>query len=120
MEDEHLIAEFMELAHQSKSNQKDNKEHWLYESPETGEYTYPEDLEYSESWNWLIPVEEKINESMIKEGKTYGVMYSTGKGLHVMHRGEVISSNIKDKNNSLLDAHYKTVTEFIKWYNEQK
>ena len=52
-----LIAEFMGIPKQDKSN---GGGFYLYESPESGEYIDPEDLTYHSSWAWLMPVLEKM------------------------------------------------------------
>jgi len=54
----HLIAKFMALGCQHKSN--DGK-FPLYENPLTGEYVEPLELSYDESWDWLMPVAQKIS-----------------------------------------------------------
>jgi hypothetical protein len=85
-----------------------------------------EDLQYYTSWDWLMPVVEKI------ESGEYAIIHTTyfGKN-HVYIRaeherkfkhidfwwGEAESDN---KCETKLEATYKAVVEFIKWYNKNK
>ncbi len=56
---------------------------------------------YDTSWDWLMPVVEKI------EGLGYFYSDSDGERIQV--------TNIQGK--SKIEATYKAVVEFIKWYN---
>jgi len=73
-------------------------------------YYDPEELEYNKSWDWLMPVVEKI-ESMgntqIAIGKKYAYFTIKGEDTPVVY-GE-----------TRLLAIYKSVVQFIKWYNSQ-
>ena len=125
IEDNKLIAEFMGLSEP-------------YELPQHGtirpnghfktEFT-KEQLRYHSSWDWLMPVVEKI-ESLNMEllddisyvvvsfdvSITYGdCMITDDKdGTFVSFMNHSIDSNNK------LGATYGAVVEFIKWYNKQK
>jgi hypothetical protein len=114
-ENNKLIAEFMELVKEDR-----------YLSFETGRYckkdndgcypapvkVYIKDgrtvhyLKYHSSWEWLMPVVEKIEH-------TYA--YVNIKGCHVK-----ISTLVDVNAPTKLEAVYKAVVEFIKWYNENK
>ena len=90
IEGNQLIAEFEGCATQMH----------LTEHPKTGEYTDPSEFEYHESWDWLMPVVEKINTT----GKGGGLLY----GL----RDSLLGADI--------ETAFTEVVEFIKWYNENK
>lgn len=62
------------------------------------------DLRYHESWDWLIPVCQKI-----RDYKTDDVV---GGELRLSVVGRITYMDIK--------MLYKAVVEFIKWYNEKK
>ena len=58
-----------------------------------------DDYKYHYSWSWLMPVVGKISET-VAGGITYDI------------KDTLMIANI--------DATYKAVVEFIKWYNERK
>ena len=118
-----LIAEFMGLVKEDR-----------YLSFETGRYCkkdndgcYPDPMKvfikdgravhtlfYSSDWNWLMPVVEKIEEvgyavEIVQDSAIIYEHSSKGTLNCLVH---VLSSNGK------LEATYKAVIEFIKWYNE--
>jgi len=63
-------------------------------------------LQYHTSWDWLMPVVEKIEHTSA---------YVNVKGCHVK-----ISTWVDVNAPTKLEAVHKAVVEFIKWYNEQK
>jgi hypothetical protein len=70
---------------------------------------YAHELQYHQSWDWLMPVVEKIDDIeeylyVIINKKTCVVQYVT-------------KTHTKDRK---IDAVYAAVVEFIKWYNQQK
>ena len=77
-------------------------------------------LKFHKSWDWLMPVVEKIESEFCSSNIHY---YSAGmmKQAYVV---EFLGYNI-DYDNSQYDkskikAVYKAVIKFIKWYNENK
>ena len=103
-----LIAEFMNLGIQLH----------MVEHPISGEYIDIEDLEYHESWDWLMPVVDNID-SIEVNGDTFAIdMFQTGCQVfrYSMYNGEIITTEGVNR----LDATYKAVIEFIKWYNKNK
>ncbi len=83
--DNELIAEFMKNHAINSPHLKD-----------------PKQLEYNTSWDWLIPVVEKIVRT-----NHYKVQRN--------------NNNIADALLAVdIDILYKSVVEFIKWYNENK
>jgi len=95
--------------------------------------------EYHSSWDWLMPVVEKIETTLVSvpSNKMKGMMKNTQKAnpiLSTMYDGRpeflgwtwcidlwIVSLLIDDvKYKTKLEATYKAVVEFIKWYNEQK
>jgi len=115
-----LIAEFMGL----KPNRAPYQESFIWDNyadireladivmHEIGDeqwYIYPR---FHESWDWLMPVVEKILSSDMyhKIGETETSIVGTSHMSHVK--------------TSLMSAHiltvYEAVVEFIKWYNKNK
>ena len=113
-----LIAEFMELKikHGGIGN--------LYTCPETGLPTTEKELDYHLSWDWLIPVMQKIG--------TLGFRVTLG----FDEKAYLNSISIKDNStDTYIDEDYEdrdyeiesdthlawfNVVNFIKWYNENK
>jgi len=94
MEENKLIAEFM---------QYDNKSVGLYDYSHTPNN---EILKYHKSWNWLMPVVEKI-ETIIGKLPT--------------HIGNIPNDEDWESNNFLstnIEETYKAVVEFINEYNK--
>ncbi len=117
-----LIAEFMGWEFHSKNgfeyyvNNKDRK------IPCWGEYSSKipiEDFDYHLSWDWLMPVVDKIEATFnsiytdirkglpIKKGKYYTYIEVDGENYTHAYYGK-----------TKLEATYKAVIEFIKWYNK--
>lgn len=111
-----LIAEFM----QAKNEFSD-----IYYLPEFGHYfnSYgqielndcfrTDELKYHSSWDWLMPVVEKIE-------KNFWVTTTTRRGysavsIHQPQRAYEKIARVDSENK--LEATWKAIVEFIKWYN---
>lgn len=71
-------------------------------------------LRYHTSWDWLMPVVEKI-ESL--QGRTAILFSNTHK--HICTISERDHTMLAQKDGETkIEAVYKAVFEFIKWYNE--
>jgi len=71
---------------------------------------YLNDLKYHTSWDWLMPVVEKI-ESL--SGTTVLIKRI---GCEIIMYGKTISKQTSD---TKIEAVWLAVIEFIKWYNEK-
>lgn len=110
-----LIAIFMDLTENNNG---------LSYFVETQGWTSPLNLLYDTSWDWLMPVIEKITEIDITPAPNW-----SGYRIEIVPRGYVkisgfpmhpsITTNVSIEG-SLINAVYKAVVEFIKWYNENK
>ena len=90
MTDNELIAEFM------------GDQQWFFKDPKRqpgDEVTY---LKYERSWDWLIPVVEKIEVELCK--------YSSS------HFAEIFNGTV----NTDINVTYPVVIEAINWINKQK
>ena len=67
---------------------------------------------YDTSWDWLMPVVEKI-EIIEWEGKSFE-FYIVGKGCFLNDKPPTTFGETK------IEATYKAVVEFIKWYNKNQ
>ena len=98
-ENNKIIAEFMGLSY----SEKYQFEGW-YKNHEHNERVY--ELLYDTDWNWLMEVVEKC---------------LIGEAEHDDEKAKKAISEIYESLCSInISATYKSVVEFIKWYNEQK
>lgn len=105
-ENNKLIAEFME-----------------YPSNGFGKYICPvkdipveaDELPYHTSWDWLMPVVEKIEGcDGVSDEEVVTIEYHDC--IIPYHQGEIRAIGADSK----IDAVYQAVVAFIKWYNENK
>ena len=88
------------------------------------------DLKYHSSWDWLMPVVEKIEDTLIdlvNDDRTYYDTIVTAEGSicsrieHCDKKYYVSFGHIYEfGGNNKLETTYKAIIEFIKWYNSQK
>ena len=74
----------------------------------------PEEMKFESSWDWLMPVVEKI------QSLGFGTSLAGGKNAFafVIHLGELGSIVFNEKNSdSRMQAVYYGIVDFIKWYN---
>jgi hypothetical protein len=98
--DNELIAEFMGIDFTTKDA------YLTYPPPICKRYG-----RYDQSWDWLMPVVEKINSiegvSYIIEGKC---------AMEIGRNGARLAFQTTD---SMIETVYNTVIQFIKWHNSQ-
>lgn len=133
IENNKLIAEFMGLKVISKDEYLKHPQH---ETLNVNEYSIIEYQRYHKSWDWLMPVVEKIEslnlgdntlktifseeDVYLNSSVSFSIMY---KECYINFFGEMkvyenwISVTECD---SKIKAAYTAVVEFIKWYNENK
>jgi hypothetical protein len=110
-----LIAEFMGYTKSEYDHLRNGKrEIWCNDSIRKGHYYTPQEFKYHSSWDWLMPVVEKI-------------WTITGhRSVHWLDVGEIVgkfSTSITiwpDDHEKFIDQVYSLVVNFIKWYNENK
>ena len=110
-----IIAEFMgwELKHNPNISQK------TWNNKEKGYCKYKEStfIEYSNDWNWLMEVVEKIKkETNEDEFLSRLTTRETRKAIDL----ESTLENCFRKSYLSIESVYNSCIEFIKWYNEQK
>ena len=81
---------------------------------ETSKQKLMPQLQYHDSWDWLMPVVEKI-ETILHDDSTVHIEYNR---CWIDHYEAWAIIDVV--HNSRLEAVYKAVIEFIKWYNENK
>lgn len=117
LENNELIAKFMgaEFIHDDPKDHPDG--YYMLE----GEYFMVEDFGFHESWDWLMPVVEKI-ENLTDEENNYLFSFDCGRDFCVVNFNDLTRKSIvcksvyKDKMGSI----WKAVVEFIKWYNNER
>ena len=114
MKDNKLIAEFMEVP-QGKHT------HFMVEPFALESYADDDDLKYDISWDWLMPVVDKIES--IQGVFRRGGMTNGGQQHNATETKYAMEYGMHDKviahayANSRIDAEYQAVVEFIKEYN---
>lgn len=109
-----LIAEFMGGVYKMDYTGIDKAWHFQ-KSPDVKKVHFYE-LLYNSDWSWLMPVVEKI-ENLAEGGAPVNIW---GDECRVkVHYDTEFYHNGGDKF-SKIEATYRTVVDFIKWYNENK
>lgn len=107
MTDNELIAQFMGFRLDGVEY-----EHRFAHHPDKGAMLINR-MKYHESWDWLMPVVEKIDRLgfsvTIRRTRTIIETVLTGRIVESIH-----------PDYSMLNVTYQAVIEFIKWYNTQK
>lgn len=132
LEGNKLIAEFMGFAYLDDFNYPEQNEVGWYNSE--GDCCGKE-LYFHSSWDWLMPVVEKIENIDIRNNKhdfpkvklngdsCEIFAYATFRGTtYYWKKWMDISGNFHEHKThceSKLEAIYKAVIEFIQWYNQQ-
>lgn len=118
MTDNELIAEFMGMSSFKTEHdtfwhptEKASPENWKYHSLDLDHF-------YEKSWDWLMPVVEKIY--LLREVKQVSITPGKTRIWFSDHiKDSYIESPLKPENNSITEC-FSCVVKFIKWYNQQK
>lgn len=80
-------------------------------------------FEYHESWDWLMPVVEKIDDMFTEKYSVSVVMESLNQSIITIHfhqpdptKKRIVKQFI-NTSESKISSLYKTIVEFIIWYN---
>jgi len=101
-----LIAEFMGLEASPKYNPKE----YYRKEYNSGEWYLPEEMQYHTSWDWLMPVLEKIETlgySFEKNNQSIGNDWQS----LIVKGNDIIYQSFNDDG---LKSSYNVVVEFIK------
>lgn len=114
MKDNKLIAEFIGR----KGNNNPKLYTWKGITVLTDDiWYYISDAKFHSSWDWLMPVVEKIEDMKFGEGTT-SVNVNFKQCTIEADGGLILISDIGGE--SKLIAVYEAVIKFIKWYNERQ
>ena len=136
-ENNKLIAEFMGGKYQPRTDSKlesvtvdvweHHKEKTIDEIYKLGNYTYlMENVIFNSSWDWLMPVVEKIEVLEVgnnKDLKDIFVILKKGTCKIYVQTNSTLDKFYYEEyyfKGSLIENTYKAVVQFIKWYNENK
>ena len=125
MESNRIIADFIGAVQTYKPYvNTDDMEYDMYgviPTIEDGEnekhYFLPQEMLFDTDWNWLMEVVEKIENIKIETYKVRVDIYFNCCQIYPTHWDKLIS--IYGNNETKLQATYRAVVEFIKWYNKQ-
>tara|TARA_R100001510_G_C7625618_1_gene185562 strand:+ start:686 stop:1084 length:399 start_codon:yes stop_codon:yes gene_type:complete len=128
-ENNKLIAEFMGMEEQDMSFRipkeilKGIHENDCPNSNDVDCWDIPlKDLKYHTSWDWLMPVVEKIEDLEFKGRKIYFSLSTNS--ISVMLKptpnDHIPKTIVKNKSGTKHEATYKAVVEFINQYNKNK
>jgi hypothetical protein len=110
MTDNELIAEFMGVS-------RHRTEPHLFWCQPYNCFTSLDNLAYHSSWDWLMPVVERIAKAGY-DVELYASGLNENHECHIHDTGNSYAC-IEDSY-SMLNATYKAVVEFIKWYNTKQ
>lgn len=111
-----LIADFMGM----KAKQRGPGTPLMYDNPTNSfKEVHPSCLEFDSSWDWLMQVVEKIEQTETKDGRTFTID---------MHKNNVIINQYGKYNNVIIvgwgdtriESLYNACVEFVKWYNKKQ
>ena len=76
-------------------------------------------MKFHSSWDWLMPVVEKIETLIFGEDEYFNFQILGGCSVYIIssHGRELVSI---DNEQSKLECAYKAAIEFLKWYNKNK
>jgi hypothetical protein len=107
-----LIAEFMGGGWTGKI-QPFYDERWV-ECPPMG-IEYIKDLKYHSSWDWLMPVVEKIEETYDVDVHCLQPQFEDDTKYQI----QIYISGTNVSGNNKIECYHKAVIEFIQWHIEQ-
>ncbi len=90
------------------------------EDADAKHYFTPNEMQFHKSWDWLMPVVEKIED--FHNGIEYQVVIYEDE-VEIIKKGNThwqTIINISADGSGKLQNTYKAVVEFIKWFNEHK
>ena len=122
-ENNQLIAEFMGFTQEKNIGWYDNDmlmSQNVYDSQDGNCF---DELLFHTSWNWLMPVVEKIESINVSNDPYYSdstfqvTNFVQNWTASFLDRDNV--EVVQEEGTTRFEAAYKAVVEFIKWYNEQ-
>lgn len=132
--DNELIAEFMGFDRVELYTDIDGNDHHFYKYPFEKGTPYPwfkpyrsEQMEFHTSWDWLMPVVEKIMDTELPNGKyanyvEFSITNHDNIGWIFWNKnipGDQNQQQSYPMGGTRISRVYRSVVEFIKWHNQQ-
>ena len=119
LENNRLIAKFMGM-----TCGYPNDDSVMIQATLRGNEVVPiESMQYHSSWDWLVPVVEKIENLNTNNDEYYTDFYFQATNFVQNYTASFIDRNNLEiahcDSETRIGATYNAVVEFIKWYNEQ-
>jgi len=114
--DNELIAEFMGLVPEYWRLTPLHKRRLYWCIGKGGFGMTASELKYNTSWDWLMPVVEKINNT---KHPTLNERIDVIIYRRTCHINDIQQIIIETTGKDMLECTYKAVVSFIKWYNQQ-
>jgi hypothetical protein len=93
---------------------------YKFPKPIENRATYGNDLRYHTSWDWLMPVVEKIESIENELGYLYSVTIMNKNQCEITNENEYIcGGGFENLETTKIEAVYEAVVGFIKLYNEK-
>lgn len=115
-----LIAEFMGGIYHSKLFHIGENQIWLPRHNMCEQSR----LKYDSSWDWLMPVVEKIEKIVLNNGDCFQISIGKHK-ISIIRKDKLANPYLKEEiyipvNGAKIEATWIAVVQFIEWYNNQK
>jgi hypothetical protein len=116
MNDNELIAEFMAV--KKEVNEMERTQYLLITAPKgfAGNWYESGLTGYHESWDWLMPVVDKIDKLHDEKFKYDSIEIAKGNWPKDEKYMDIIAAPL----NTTINEVYENIVEFIKWYNQEK
>ena len=112
-----IISNFIGEKLWSKEELSDGRpQQWKFKFCD-GYYPSLDTMKFSTSWDWLMPVVIKIKEIGYDSTMVICGLHNEVDKMIIHTTTDIISEHT---GTSLIDAVYKAVVDFIKWYNKTK
>lgn len=110
-----LIAEFMGYINTTPTDKDFN----IYQHPQNKKMIETMSMQYHTSWDWLMPVIEKISNYKYEDfdtayPRTFGMIGEKGIPMFRFNRHHLFQEK------TLIESAHMACIEFIKWYNQNK
>lgn len=117
IENNKLIAEFMGW------EEADND---MYDFPDNFKDTLREEydcidgslMKFNTSWDWLMPVVEKIESFIFDEDNSFNVTIGATNYCVIQDSNGEVYDEVEDMGESKIQTVYNGIVKFIKWYNK--
>lgn len=116
LEGNKIIAEFMDWRIAENIKHESGEPTYIKKENLGTSYATMDMMAYHKSWNWLMPVVEKIE--VIEISRNHNPVVTIEKYITIISdNGE--APIVESQTDSRIEGAYNAVVKFIKWYNQQ-